>query len=156
MIQRVQSIYLLLISILMSFLFVRPYAEMTLVDNQVLLFKAHVITIQSAADVVSNYKTTIPVILLVLISGLLSFSTIFFYNHRIIQIRLSILNAFMLLALIGSMILYYFIIRSDLDPTHSTFRLAMVFPILGLIFCIMAIRSIRRDEILVNSYNRIR
>ena len=156
MIQRVQSIYLLLITVLMSFLFVRPYAEMTLVDNQVLLFKAHVITIQSAADVISNYKMTIPVILLLLINGLLSFCTIFFYNHRIIQIRLSILNAFMLLALFVTMLLYFFIIRSDLDPTHSSFRLAMVFPILAFIFCIMAIHNIRRDEILVKSYNRIR
>jgi len=156
MIQRVQSIYLLLVTILMSFLLVRPYANMTLADNQELIFKAHTITIQSAVDVISNYKTTIPVVLLLLIIGLLSFCTIFLYKHRIIQIRLTILNALLLLALIGSMLLYYFITRGTLGVTHSSFRLAMIFPIMAFIFCIMSIRSIRRDEILVNSYNRIR
>lgn len=156
MIQRVQSIYLLLVTILMSFLLVRPYADMTLADNQELLFRSHAIIIQSAADVISLYKTTIPVVILILIIGILSFCTIFFYNHRILQIRLSILNALLLFALIGSMLFYYFIIRSSPDVTHSSFRLAMIFPILGFIFCVMAIQSIRRDEILVNSYKRIR
>ncbi len=34
MIQRVQSVYLLLVTVLMSFMLILPYAELTLTDGQ--------------------------------------------------------------------------------------------------------------------------
>jgi hypothetical protein len=156
MIQRVQSIYLLLITVLMSFLLIRPYADLTLVDTQSLVFRAHAITIQSGPQDVELYKTTIPVVLLTLITGLLSFCTIFFYNHRIYQIRLSMINAVLIVMLIICMLTYSLTIKQSLQVTDFSFRMAMIYPVLSLIFCIMAIRAIQHDEILVNSYNRLR
>jgi hypothetical protein len=156
MIQRVQSLYLLLVTILMSFLLVRPYADLTLANNESLLFKAHAIVYQSSEDAVTTYKTTIPVVLIVLAVGLISFCTIFFYNNRRIQIKLSILNMFLILILIICMLIYYILAHYELHISRITFRFAMIFPVLALIFCIMAIRAIRHDEILVNSYKRMR
>jgi len=156
MIQRVQSIYLLLVTILMSFLLIMPYAFMDLPGNQSLLFKASTIQLNSPTDIVSVYKSTIPVIMMILITGMFSFCIIFFYNHRILQIRLVLLN-FLFIVILTAIMLYYCIdARSDFSAEKLSFRLAMVFPVLSLVFSFMAIRAIRHDEMLVNSYNRIR
>jgi len=156
MIQRVQSIYLLLITVLLSFLLVKPYAEIKLFNDQTLVFRTYAVLVQSGTDIISIYKTTIPVILLVLLNCLLSFCTIFFYNHRIIQIRLCMINAVLVFTLILTMFVYYINIRNSLNVIHHAFKAPMIFPILGIIFCLMAARAIQRDEALVNSYNRIR
>ena len=156
MIQRVQSIYLLLVTVIMSFLLVRPYAELTLADNQMLIFKAHAIVSQSSVDVITVYKSTIPVILLVLITSLLSFVAIFFYNHRVIQMRIGLLNALLLAILMIIMLAYYFITRHHLDIADQAFRIPVIFPVVCFILSLMATRAIHNDEMLVNSYNRIR
>ncbi|HEX2393704.1 MAG TPA: DUF4293 domain-containing protein [Bacteroidales bacterium] len=156
MIQRVQSIYLLIVTILMSFLTIMPYAYMELPGNQTLSFKASAINLISQTDVVSVYKSTIPVILMVIIAGIFSFCIIFFYNHRIIQIRLTLLNLLLLLILTAIMIYFCIDTRSDFDGRRLSFKIAMTFPVISLVFSILAIRGIRHDEMLVNSYNRIR
>jgi len=156
MIQRVQSIYLLVVTILMSFLMLMPYAFLELPGNQALLFKASKISLLSATDVISVYKSTVPVILLILSTGLFSFCIIFFYNHRVLQIRLILLNFLMILILISIMLFYCVDARGDFDGSRFYFRLSMLFPVLCLVCSFMAIRAIRHDEMLVNSYNRIR
>lgn len=156
MIQRVQSIYLLVITILMSFLLVMPYAYMELPGNQTLLFKASAINLLSQSDVVSIYKSTLPVIVMVLITGLFSFCIIFFYSRRTIQIRLTLLNLLLILILIALMVYYCIDTRSEFDGKRLSFKIAMTFPVICLVFGFLAIRGIRHDEMLVNSYNRIR
>ena len=156
MIQRVQSIYLLLVTVVLSFVLVRPYADTSLTDSRELQFKAHAITIQSGEETVSVYKSTIPVVLLIVVSGLLSFVTIFLYTHRILQIRLTFLNMILIIVLIGTMLSYYLSVQHGNATDESNFRLGMAFPFLALVFSTMAIRSIRHDELLVKSYDRIR
>lgn len=156
MIQRVQSVYLLLVTILMSLLLVFHYASVELPNNQSLLFKAGNISLISATDEVSVYKSTLPVILMVLIAGLLSFCNIFFYNNRKLQIRLNIFNLLFVLILIAFMLFYCIDARSDFEGGKLIFKIPIVIPVLCLIFIFLAIRAIRHDEKLVSSYNRIR
>lgn len=156
MIQRVQSLYLLLITVLMSFLLIRPYADLTLDSGESLLFRAHAVIMTYGNDLWEVYRTSVPVVLLALITGLISFCTIFFYNQRTLQIKICLLNAVLIIILIAVMLVYYLTIRNNLDIVRITFRIAMIYPVLSLIFCILAVRAIRRDEILVNSYNRLR
>ena len=156
MIQRVQSVYLLLITVLMSFLFISAYADLKLDDGTELLFKSYSITKISPDQASSLYKSTVPVVFLVLVIGILSFFTIFIYNRRIIQIRLSMVNIFLILALILAMLIYYLTTKNAFPDGKFNFRMPMIYPVLSLIFCFMAIRGIRHDELLVNSYKRIR
>jgi glucan phosphoethanolaminetransferase (alkaline phosphatase superfamily) len=129
---------------------------MTLPDSQSLLFRAHAVSIQSGENIVSVYKNTIPIVVFVLATGILSFVTIFLYHHRILQIRLTMLNMVMIVALIGIMISYYATVQNDFTDVQSNFRVGMAFPVLCLLFCTMAIRAVRHDEVLVKSYDRIR
>jgi len=156
MIQRVQSVYLLLITVLMSFLLITTYADLKLDDGTELVFKSYSITKLSPDSSISVYKSTVPVVFLVLVIGLLSLFTIFVYNRRIIQIRLSIVNIFLILVLIVSMLVYYLVARNAFPDGKFNFRMPMIYPVLSLIFCYMALKGIRHDELLVNSYKRIR
>jgi glucan phosphoethanolaminetransferase (alkaline phosphatase superfamily) len=156
MIQRVQSIYFLVVTILMSFLLVMPYAFLELPGNQSLLFRVSNVYLVSATDIVSVYKSTFVVVLFVLITGIFSFCIIFFYNHRILQIRLTLLNLLLIVVLAALMLYYCVDARSDFEGSKLLLKLSMVFPVLGLVFSFLAIRGIRHDEMLVDSYNRIR
>ncbi|MBN1789185.1 MAG: DUF4293 domain-containing protein [Bacteroidales bacterium] len=156
MIQRVQSVYLLLVTILMSFFLVRPYAFISLKDGQILNFHAHKIEYSQAGESTSVYKKTISVIMLVFITGLLSLSNIFLFHHRIKQMRICLLNGVLILILIIILIIHYNSAMHSLDTLRHTWRLAAVFPALALVMNVMAYRSIQHDEMLVNSYNRIR
>ena len=67
MIQRIQSIYLLLVTVLMSFLLIRPYAEMTLTDGSGIAFHSLMplkIHIRTQMDFEFT-KHTIPLFLLI-------------------------------------------------------------------------------------------
>jgi hypothetical protein len=156
MIQRVQSVYLLLVTVLMSFFLVRPYALITHKDGQILNFRPHKIEYSLAGENTSVYKKTIPVIILVLITGLLSLTNIFLFQHRIMQMRICLLSGVLIVLLLIIMIIHYSSAMHTLDTFHHTWRLTAVFPILALVMNVMAYRSIQHDEMLVNSYNRMR
>lgn len=156
MIQRVQSIYLLLITVLMSFMLMRPYAELTITNDQTLTFQCHAVKIYTGDQLTGVYQTTPPVIALVLIIGLLSFGNIFFYNRRIVQMRICMVNMGLLLSLLMIILIYYNAAKMSLITSYASFRIPAIFPLMSIVFNIMAYRLIHRDELLVNSYNRIR
>jgi hypothetical protein len=156
MIQRKQSIYLLLVTIMMSFLLIRPYAEIVLMDGKYLVFHSLEVKMYTTANEISNYRYTIPLFLVVFAAGALSFVNIFFYNRRILQIRLCIINYFLLISMLVIMVIYYFTLRSEIENTRHVFRVAGVYPILGFVMNLLAYRAIQQDELLVSSYNRLR
>ncbi len=81
MIQRVQSVYLLLITILMSFLLVRPYAEIVLRDGKPIVFTSLSIKKYTSSDDYEKYRKTLPLFLLVIITGALSFVKSFSFKR---------------------------------------------------------------------------
>jgi len=155
MIQRVQSVYLLLVTVLMSFMLIRPYAEITLTDSQILTFHSHVIENNAGSETPTVYKTTIPVIALVLMTGLLSFVNIFLFNRRILQRRICLVNVVLLISLLIIMFIYYRSTQHSSDITVHAFRFPAIFPLLAIILNFLAYRNIYIDEMLVKSY-RIR
>lgn len=156
MIQRVQSVYLLLITVMMSFLLVWSYADVTLADGQILTFRTHKIEYNIGLENVSTYKVTIPVFALVMITGLLSFLNIFLFQHRIIQLRLCLLNSALLVFMVILMLIYYLNVGRSLHVSHHAFRFPAILPLVSFVMNVMAYRNIQRDEMIVKSYDRIR
>jgi hypothetical protein len=156
MIQRVQSVYLLLVTVVMSFLIVSPYAKMMDADNQTLVFKSYAIVIEANDGEPETYKNTVAVITLVLLTSLISFICIFLYNRRLVQIRICIINTILLIVLLVVMFLYYKITRDNLNPLHPSFEISAIFPMISVALTIMAYRAIRHDDMLVNSFERLR
>jgi len=172
MIQRIQSIYLLTVSILMLFMLVLPIAEIavknkdTVNKNETAGVKEVVIYKNYGAKRYSQEKSkliisTFPVTILICLIGLISFINIFSYTSRYRQIRFCIFNILLLLGLAG-LIYYYFtfikkqILISDLTIEDHTFGISIIFPFISIILTFLAFRSIRRDELLVRSYERLR
>jgi hypothetical protein len=156
MIQRKQSIYLLLVTIMMSFVLIRPYAELSLKDGKTLVFQSLSIKMYSGPQEYIKYKNTLPLFLAVIFAGALSFINIFYYNRRILQIRLCIINYILLISILIIMFIYYYSLRTEMDNIRHAFRLAGVYPIIGIIMNFLAYRAIHQDELLVTSYNRLR
>jgi hypothetical protein len=135
MIQRKQSVYLLLVAVLMSWTLLRPYAEMVLRDGYTLVFYSLSIQKHSTIQEFEYLKYTVPLFLLILLTGTVNLVNIFLFNRRLVQIRLCI---------------------ASYDYMRHTFRLAAIFPIFGIIMNFLASRGIHQDEMLVKSYDRIR
>jgi hypothetical protein len=156
MIQRVQSIYLLLVTVLMSFMLVRPYAQLNLADSQKVIFTTYAVKQVTDTETTGKLRGTLPLLALVLITGAVSFVNIFLFNKRLVQIRVCIINTFLLFLTIGLMCYYYYTVWRSVEHTEHYFRMSAIAPVLCLILTFLAFRSIHRDELLVNSYNRIR
>ena len=90
-------------------------------------------------------------LILNIIATFLTFISIFAYRHRIFQIRMSSMNAVMLIGY-QCWIAWLFFQR----PEDSVFGISAVFPIVCVILIVLAIRFIAIDEALVRSTSRLR
>ena len=104
MIQRIQSLYLLIVTVL-----------------QVILLFSSIITATTESEGLISIKTLdyTSIAIITAISILLAFVTIFLYRKRIVQIRITIYNIILLLALQGFFV-YYMITVGNNPATIST------------------------------------
>jgi len=98
-----------------------------------------------------RYTQMVPFLILVIITTLISFFSIFLYRHRIVQIRVSVFNS-VILAAYQAWIMYLFFTR----PEGSVFSVTALFPLVSLLLTLTAIKYIARDEALVRSLNSLR
>ncbi len=157
MIQRVQTLYLMAVTLLMIVTLACPLVFVN-VEGQQLTLSAFAIS--DAEGVLSYASAWMGAILAV--ATLLPFVTIFLYKNRQLQIRLCGVESVLL---IGSLLLvaaYTYAlcnnIFADFDITWSNivFRFAVIMPVISLILTLLAMRAILRDELLVRSLDRIR
>ena len=156
MIQRKQSIFLLVVAVLMSWTLVRPYAQLVLRDGYTLVFYSLFIEKHATILETENIKYTVPLFLLILATASINLVNIFLYTRRILQIRLCIVSAVLLVLITLTMFYYYTMTRYTNEYSMHAYRLAAIFPIIGIIMNFLAFRGINHDEELVKSYDRIR
>jgi len=154
MIQRIQSLYLLVAALLIAAMFFVPFAELTGKDGTYYLFNISGIFVRGS-DGVSNVYPTWPVLALVCLTLILVVLSIFLFKNRITQIRISYVTVSLLFGL--KAIMYYFTWSSNNLPAGGLqSKLYAVLPLIAAIFVFLAIRNIRKDENLVKSIDRIR
>jgi peptidoglycan/LPS O-acetylase OafA/YrhL len=155
MLQRVQTIYLLAATVLMSLMLFLPLAEIAAEGTGIyeVLSKGWYITGGESAEPV---MFTWPVFILVLFLTMLPLINIILYKKRKLQIRICIYSIILAFGLIG-LIYYYFVIGiRPLDEPAYALSVPMVLPAIFIILIYLAFRGIRKDEILVRSLDRIR
>ena len=152
MIQRIQTLYLLLATAMMSLTLFLPLATIVYGGNELVL-KAFTLS------GVESIEGTLPVYLgafLALTTALL-LVIIFLYKKRLVQIRLCVSAIVLLLGSAGLIGLYCYrlcdILSGDLI---FTLGFASLMPVVAIIPVVLAIRGIARDEALVRSLDRIR
>ncbi len=143
MIQRIQSIFLLLACILLSLVFVFPF------------FKGNQTTSGFFAD--SQYTIQDhPALLGVTIgAALVALIAIFVYKNRSLQQKLVYLAILLSIVLLAVVMILGFGDTPDLMNQASIF-VGSVLPILAVIFLGISLRGIRKDERIVKSMDRLR
>ena len=86
----------------------------------------------------------------------LAFLNIFFYKNRIRQMRVSVFLILLYAGMVGIIFYYIWVARSQLDGAHTLHKWRIVIPPIAMILTYLAFRRIRRDELLVKAYDRIR
>jgi glucan phosphoethanolaminetransferase (alkaline phosphatase superfamily) len=89
---------------------------------------------------------------------LLSFVIIFSYKKRVLQMRMCVYNAILILffCILFGIYLWIFSQRPDFPNMKILFRPWASFPFIALIFTWLAIRNIGADETMVRSLERLR
>ena len=136
MIQRIQSVWLLIASIV-SFLTLKLsfYSGTYLPDN-----------LYHQLNGKENLTLMIPTIAL----GMLSFITIFLFKSRPTQMWLS------LVAIILDLVIIFLYYRATKDFTKGDFAITAALHIIVIIALVLATRGINKDEKLIKDSNRLR
>lgn len=154
MIQRIQSIYLLISVIILSFLFSNPLAEIFISEKLYLVFYFNKIKSITNSEFVPISTWPVAVLLIsILLIGILA---LFQYKNRILQIRLCVFNILLMFGLTG---LIYFLTKTtakQMNGQSSVFLWPVILPYISIILTYLAIKRIQKDDKLVKDYDRIR
>ncbi|PTN08238.1 DUF4293 domain-containing protein [Mangrovibacterium marinum] len=147
MVQRIQTVYMLISAILLGLLFALPFAEIAHEGS------FYVFNIRGIVGQEGLKENGMAIAGLTGIILLLHVAAIFMYKKRILQIRFLVLSILLSIGLFG---MFYFFTYYSFDDADISFGIAVVFPIISLIFDYLAIRGIGKDEALIRSMDRIR
>ena len=146
MIQRIQTVYLLVVAILAVVMislpvgsFVTPDYHMSELTNLALV----------SEEGVSDYAPWA----LQTVSAILALVTIFLYKKRMLQIRLTLFNMLVLVGYYVTLVIFVLNLKGDASFVPSW---TVCLPLISIILSWLAIRAIGKDEMLVKAYERLR
>ncbi|MEO9476498.1 MAG: DUF4293 domain-containing protein [Cyclobacteriaceae bacterium] len=161
MIQRIQSLFLLVAAIIMiAVLFLPAWEETNATNTEVVTINAFELVYAQTSELtepeVINSKPTYYISILALVAAIVAFASIFQFKNRLRQIQLGALNSLLMGANIA--LIYYFSTKGEpIIPNHQGEFQIGFYIIAGALFCnSLANRFIRKDEKLVKSADRIR
>ena len=150
MLQRIQTIYLLLAAACMVLASVLPLATFTF-NGQPVTFEAMGFYLNGELIFNTWGLSTLGVI-----SAILSLIVVFLYKKRILQIRLTVMN---IILMVGFYLFFLFLIfmrNPEADTTFEKVGIGLIMPAIAIILSYLAIRKIGEDEVLVRSLDRLR
>ncbi len=154
MIQRIQTLYLLIAAALVA---VALFAPLAWFAGEAGAFELHAFALRTAGG--ESVQPALYMGLLLAAACLLPLVTIFLFRRRMLQIRLCVVEAVLLAGGTAMELVYYFLSRrvfSELAFHAQGFRPAIALPIVALVFVLLAARAVFRDEVLVRAADRIR
>jgi len=152
MLQRSQTLFLLGVFILSLFLVTGPIARFTLEGSEFIL--KHTGLFNEAGEKLG--VVTWPLSVLFISVVVLAFLNIFFYRHRIRQMRIAVFLILLNAGMIGMMFFYTFVSSKQFEGALLMHQWRFVVPPINMILLYFAFRRIRRDELLVKAFDRIR
>ncbi len=159
MIQRIQTLYLLLVVVCMVLLACfRPILFTTTTDAALQQqYEIGFLHIQNITDEANIVNVSSVWALAVLDIAIVAFAlvTIFLFKKRLLQARLCIINIFLMLGYYAVLAVYIFFACKQLGVSWSIDIWAAM-PLVGVILTFMAMRAIAKDEALVRAADRIR
>jgi CDP-diglyceride synthetase len=133
MIQRIQTLYLLVSALFIGLLFALPFAEIA----------------KDGAIKENGLAVSVLIGIVLVLQGVAIFS----FKKRPRQIRIVMIAILATLCLLGA---FLYVTYFSFSGAQISFKIGMVFPLIAIILDYLAIRAIRKDEALIRSIDRIR
>ncbi|MCD7899183.1 MAG: DUF4293 domain-containing protein [Bacteroides sp.] len=149
MIQRIQTVYLLLVVALLITALCLPLG--TFVSTEMVNYKFTNLGVTQA----DNFYSTWGLFSILLLSAIISFATIFLFKNRILQLRMTIFSTILLVGYYITFLVFLFNIKSSLGASFQI-NWALCLPLISIILNYLAIRAIGKDEVLVKAADRLR
>lgn len=150
MLQRIQTVYLLLASICM--------VVSLLTNLAVFTFGGEIVNFQAMGFYMNGeiIFSTWGLFIIGNIAAVLSVIIVFLYKKRMLQIRLASFNLFMILGYYGLIAFYILKRNPEANSVFENVSIGMITPFIAIVLIYLAIRKIGADEALIRSLNRIR
>lgn len=152
MLQRPQTLYLLAVFILSLFLLTGPLAQFTIAGGDGVLKHTGLFDASGERLEVATW----PLGVFFVVVAALAFLNIFFYRNRIRQMRISIFLILLFAGMIGMIFFYVAVAQNQWKDAPTGYTWRVMIPPIAMILNYLAFRRIRRDELLVKAYDRIR
>lgn len=152
MLQRIQTVYLLIIVALTVATLFLPLAVLETGGVLYTFDAAGVSTVGAQPELI--YPTW-GLFALTAVIVLIALLTIFLFKKRILQIRLCVFNALLMIGFYGLFGFFLWTLKGELAAGISV-KIASCFLLINLILDYLAIRNIGADEALVRSLDRLR
>ncbi len=152
MIQRIQSVYLLVVAILLVVTMCRPMGQFLAADGVTAYgFTPLGVTLAGGVS-----QSTWGLFCILLLSAVIALSTIFLYRNRMLQIRMTIFNSILLVGYYVAAIAFIFILKGKLEASGFQLGWALCLPAVCIVLNYLAFRGIYKDEVMVKAADRLR
>jgi len=152
MIQRIQTIWLLLAAVTISCLLFIPMVTATAGSIEYHILSTGLY--QETANVTKQIEANLPLMITTIVVAIFSIIIIFNFKNRTNQKRLIMLNVVFIIGLSFWCSQYAKKIPGGLDTAN--FNIGMFLPVIAIFFCVLAMRGINNDEKLIRSADRLR
>jgi membrane protease YdiL (CAAX protease family) len=151
MIQRIQSIWLLLASITIACLLFIPMVTATVGTTE---YKVLADGLYQSGDGARKLESSLPLLISVIAVSLMAIVNIFNFKNRTTQKRFIMGNIVLIIGLSFWCSVYAKKIPGGLESAN--YGIGMFLPVIAIIFCVLAMRGINNDEKLLKSADRLR
>ncbi|MFN3918203.1 MAG: DUF4293 domain-containing protein [Flavobacteriales bacterium] len=151
MLQRIQTLYLVLAGICLTLAFLMDYVVMS-VDEMNYLFNVNGFVVNGIDINRFPYRIAVP------LCAALSFGAIAFFKNRKTQLLLCRISYILVLAIIVLVFTNAMTFAESVGatPENISYKAGFFMPVPALVFLILAQRGIRKDEALIRSIERLR
>lgn len=147
MIQRIQSVYMLIVTGLLIAALCLPICDLMEPNGALYAFKPLGIAFSK------GWQSTWGLFSILLITVIIEGLTILCYKVRILQLRMIIFNSLLLVGYYLALVAFYFVLKADFSFTP---KFGIILPFIGIVFNYLAARAILRDEAMVHAADRLR
>lgn len=151
MIQRIQSVYLLVVTVLLIIAACSPVGQFVAADD----VTTHVFKPLGVTMADGIFQSTWGLFGILLLSAIIDFCTIFLFKNRMLQVRMTVFSTILLVGYYIAFLVFVYILKDDLV---ASFRIGwtLCLPLISIILNYLAFRAILRDEVMVRAADRLR
>lgn len=152
MIQRIQSVYLFVVTVLLVVTMCLPIGYYTHLNEPLSdVFKPLGVSLAGG-----GFESTWGLFAILVVSAVVALCTIFLFRNRMLQVRMTIFNSVLLIGyyIAAAAFIYSMMSQSDAESFRPGFALAL--PLICIILNYLAFRAIYRDEVMVRAADRLR